>query len=94
VGERISPESYQAMPTISDFGVWANAAAGHSGMREFICDEIKAGGCTVNMGDGISSLGFPLTAFSGVGTPSHPVFDEFISKCQSVHSLVGGGHVF
>lgn len=50
VGERSSPETCQAMPTIADFGSRASAAAGHSGSREFICEATTAGGCTVNMG--------------------------------------------
>jgi sugar/nucleoside kinase (ribokinase family) len=87
VGERHSPQSYQAMRTISDFGAWATAAAGHSGLREFVCEQVTAGGCTVNTGHGIATMGFPVTAFSGVGTPPHPVFDEFIGKCRSVHPL-------
>ncbi len=87
VGQRHSPESYQPMPTIADFGAWANAATGQSGLREFVCEQVTAGGCTVNMGDGIATLGFPLTAFSGVGAPPHPVFADFIAKCEAVHSL-------
>lgn len=59
VGERRSPETYTAMSTIADFGNWASASAGRSGSREFVCEEIVAGGCAVNMGDGIASLGFP-----------------------------------
>ncbi|MCM2369106.1 carbohydrate kinase family protein [Aporhodopirellula aestuarii] len=87
VGQRHSPESYLPMPTIADFGAWANAATGQSGLREFVCEQVTAGGCTVNMGDGIATLGFPLTAFSGVGAPPHPVFADFIAKCEAVDSL-------
>ena len=87
VGERSSPESYIAMPTISDFGSWASAAAGRSGSREFVCEAVLAGGCSVNMGDGIASMGFPLNAFSGVGTPANPAFEPFIKKCVSVNPL-------
>ncbi len=81
VGERSSPEAYTAVPTIGDFGAWASAAAGKSGAREFVCEEIMAGGCSVNMGDGIASMGFPLHAFSGVGTPENPAFASFLGKC-------------
>lgn len=87
VGERNSPEAYEPLPTIGDFGAWACAAAGRSGSREFVCEEIVAGGCTVNMGDGIATMGFPLHAYAGVGTPTHPAFTSFIEKCASVNPL-------
>jgi len=87
VGERSSPESYTPMPTIGDFGAWATASAGRSGLREFVLEKSTAGGCTVNMGDGIATMGFPLNAFSGVGDPMHPVFEDFASKCASVDSI-------
>ncbi|EMI56866.1 PfkB family carbohydrate kinase [Rhodopirellula sallentina] len=87
VGQRHSPESYQPMPTIADFGAWAAAATGRSGLREFVCEEVTAGGCTVNMGDGIATMGIPLVAFSGVGNPPHSVFHDFMQKCEVVYSL-------
>jgi hypothetical protein len=87
VGERSSPQAYEPMPTIADFGAWASAAAGRSGSREFIISGVEAGGCTINMGDGIATLGFPLHAFAGVGKPAHPAFETFISQCASVDSI-------
>lgn len=87
VGERSTPESYQAMRTISDFGDWVSRSAGLSGSREFVCEETRAGGCSVNMGDGIATVGVPLTAFSGVGSPAHPAFQDFSDKCRAVHSV-------
>ncbi len=87
VGERSSPEAYEPMPTIADFGAWASASAGRSGLREFVIQGVEAGGCTVNMGDGMATLGFPLHAYSGVGTPAHPAFESFISKCASVNPI-------
>lgn len=87
VGERTSPEAYAPMASMSSFGQWAMASAGHSGSREFVCEEVLAGGCAVNMGDGVASLGFPLTAFTGVGDPPHPAFQSFTEKCESVYPL-------
>ncbi len=86
VHERHSPESFTPVATISDFSDWAARSAGRSGLREFVF-ETEAGGCTVNMGDGIATLGFPLTAFAGVGSPAHPVFADFIGKCAVVEPL-------
>ncbi|MGJ8639981.1 MAG: PfkB family carbohydrate kinase [Opitutaceae bacterium] len=87
VGERSSPESYTSMSTIADFGAWASASAGRSGSREFVCEGVVAGGCSVNLGDGIATMGFHLNAFSGVGTPSNPAFTPFVEKCASVNPL-------
>lgn len=87
VGERSSPVEYTAVPTIGDFGAWASSAAGRSGSREFVCEEIIAGGCSVNMGDGIASMGFPLHAYSGVGTPENPAFASFLAKCSGGDSV-------
>ena len=39
------------------------------------------------MGDGMATLGFPLHAYSGVGTPPHPAFEAFIGKCASVNPI-------
>ena len=87
VGERQTPESFTPVPTIGDFGAWATECAGKSGLREAVQNEICAGGCTPNMGDGIASLGFPFHAFASVGEPAHPAFEPFVAKCQSVHTL-------
>lgn len=87
VDQRHSPEEYTAMATISDFGDWVKKAAGQSGLREFVLEGAVAGGSSVNMGDGVATMGFPLTAFSGVGGPHDHVFDAFVRKCQAVNCL-------
>ncbi|GAB4165078.1 MAG: hypothetical protein Fur0032_01570 [Terrimicrobiaceae bacterium] len=85
VATRTSPESFEPIPTLGEYGAWVTASAGRSGLREFISDEIVAGGCAVNMGDGLASLGLALDAFLGAGDPPHPVFHDMISKCRSHH---------
>ncbi len=87
VGSRTSPESFEPLGTISDFGGWVDACAGRSGLREVVLDEECAGGCTINMGDGIASLGFPLDVFANVGQSRHPAFDPLHSKCKALHPL-------
>jgi len=87
VGERQSPESFTPMPTIGEFGNWAQSIAGRSGLREAVMEEVASGGCTLNMGDGLATLGFPLHAFLGAGSPPHPAFESMLSKCESVHTL-------
>jgi hypothetical protein len=87
VGIRTSPEVYVPLSTLKEFGAWASASAGRSGLREFLTLERSAGGCSVNSGDGIAALGFPVDAFSGVGTPPDRVFKDFGLKCRSVNPL-------
>ena len=87
VGRRISPEAYTPVPTISEFGQWVSHAAGRSGSREFVVLERVAGGCSVNLGDAIRTLGFQLDAFAGVGNPSDPAFRKFSCECSSLDSL-------
>lgn len=87
VGRRLSPEDYTPVPTISEFGQWVSNAAGRSGSREFVVLERVAGGCSVNLGDAIMSLGFSLDAFAGVGDPSDPTFRRFSCECSSLNPL-------
>lgn len=87
VGERESPHKYQSVGTIGAYGDWVNAAAGHSGSREFVTQEMQAGGCSINMGDGLASAGFSLCAFSGVGEVPNAAFAPFLKGCESHCSL-------
>jgi hypothetical protein len=87
VGTRTSPEAYVPVSTIAEFGTWVSASAGRSGLREFLTIDRTAGGCAVNSCDGLATLGFPVDAFIGVGTPPDRVFEDFGSKCRSVNPL-------
>jgi len=87
VSRRSEPDAYTPVPTISEFGQWVTNAAGRSGSRECVVLDRTAGGCSVNLGDAISALGFPLDAFAGVGYPPDPVFSHFSSRCASLNPL-------
>jgi sugar/nucleoside kinase (ribokinase family) len=87
VGVRTSPDEYMPMATITDFSNWASAAAGRSGLREFVSENVVAGGCSINMGDGLAALGLSVNAFVGVGEPAHPAFADFIRQCHAVESV-------
>ncbi len=93
VGRRTAPDAYTPVPTISEFGQWVSSAAGRSGSREFVVLDRVAGGCSVNLGDAIESLGFPLDAFSGIGDPIDPAFKKFSGACSSLNPLgMAPGH--
>jgi hypothetical protein len=87
VEQRLSPERFEPIATIGDYGSWVSAAAGRSGLREFVCDEVMAGGCAVNMGDGLTAFGVPLDAFLGIGEVPHGVFAPLLAKCSSVQNV-------
>jgi sugar/nucleoside kinase (ribokinase family) len=86
VGERRSLDDYTAVPTIADFGSLISRAAGHSSLREIVVTAVHAGGCAVNMGDGLAALGIPVDAFATLGEPAHPAFHSITHRFRSVHS--------
>jgi sugar/nucleoside kinase (ribokinase family) len=87
VGTRNSPKAYIPVPTIKEFGTWATSSAGRSGLREFVTLHRAAGGCAVNSGDGLATLGFPMDAFVGIGRSPDSVFEEFRAKCRLVNPV-------
>jgi len=96
VGQRQSTTSYTPMPAISDFGHWVSGSAGRSGLREVAEIERAFGGCAINQGDGLSTLGVQthLFALLGGSTPQD-VFAPMLEKCASVQRLdLTAGHSF
>lgn len=86
VEERSSLTQWTAVPTIARFGELISAAAGKSSLREIVVPRMDAGGCTVNMGDGLATMGIPFHAFATFGEPVHAAFTEFTKKCASFRS--------
>ena len=87
VGERQTPDAYQQMSEMTDYGAWISGSSGRSGLIEVVRRTQAAGGCAVNLSDGMTNLGAHVDAFVGVGTPTHEVFTEFSGKCSSVQSI-------
>lgn len=95
VKERHPDSDCELIHSIDAFGDWVKAAAGRSGMREYVLEEQAAGGCALNMGDGLSAMGFPVDAFIGIGDDPHPVFRECCARFRSVDALgMGPGRSF
>ena len=86
VEERQNLETFTPVPTIGRLADLIGQAAGRSSLREFVVRGVDAGGCAVNLGDGIASLGVQLDYFGTLGEPLHPAFDAFAAKCSSCHS--------
>lgn len=86
VEERQDLEHYTPVPTISRFAELLGQAAGRSSLREYVVQSVDAGGCAVNLGDGIAKLGVQLDYFGTLGEPLHPAFADFAEACRSCTS--------
>jgi sugar/nucleoside kinase (ribokinase family) len=86
VGERRGPADWTPLATIGDFAAWAAAAAGRSGLREVVVQRQEAGGCAINLGDGLAAAGVPVHCFATLGAPAHPAFKAATSRFASTTS--------
>lgn len=86
VAERQSLEKFSPVPDIASFGSLVSAAAGHSSLREIVINDVHPGGCAVNLGDGLASLGVPVDCFATLGEPPHPAFAAVTQHFRSSHS--------
>jgi sugar/nucleoside kinase (ribokinase family) len=85
VDERQNLDSYKRVEDISRFGDLIKQAAGHSSLREIVVTAVHAGGCAVNMGDGMASAGIQVDTFATLGEPIHPAFSDY-GKLATLHS--------
>ncbi|MGC9450239.1 MAG: PfkB family carbohydrate kinase [Oceanipulchritudo sp.] len=85
VEERQSLDSFKRVEDITRFGDLVRKAAGHSSLREIVVTATHAGGCAVNMGDGLAALGLRVDTFATLGEPLHPAFAEY-GKIATLHS--------
>ena len=83
VDERQDLEHYTPIASLARFGELLTDAAGKSSLREIVVTSTDAGGCAVNLGDGIAHLGVQLDYFGTLGQPRHAAFDAFASRCRS-----------
>jgi len=86
VKERQDLDHYTPEKDISAFGDRIKGAAGKSSLTEIVVHRMDPGGCAVNLGDGLSALGFSLDCFATLGQPRHAAFEAFASQCRSCHS--------
>lgn len=76
IDERQSADSYRRIGNISAFADKIKASAGGSSLRETVLKAVEAGGCAVNLGDGLQALGLRHHLFATMGQPPHPVFNR------------------
>lgn len=91
VGERRGVGDFTPMKGIGDFAAWAAAAAGRSSLREIVIHRQDAGGCAVNLADGLASLGARVELFATVGSPPEHAFAPVLERLAAVHPV---GDVF
>ena len=90
VAERTSLDDFEPVPTIANFSDIMAAAAGRSSLREIVVTDVAAGGCSVNLGDGIMALGAQLDYFGTLGTPRNAAFDEFAGPVPQLYGVGPG----
>jgi hypothetical protein len=91
VGERRGVGDFSPMRGIGDFAAWAAAAAGRSSLREIVIHRQDAGGCAVNLADGLATLGARVELFATVGSPPEHAFAPALERLAAVHPV---GDVF
>jgi len=87
VGERRGLADWTALGSMVDLGRIMSAAAGHNSLREIVVRSQDAGGCAVNLGDGLIQLGVGLDFLGTLGAPRHPAFAPFAATCRSCSVL-------
>ena len=87
VGERRGVSDFTPMQGIGDFAAWAAAAAGRSSLREIVIHRQDAGGCAVNLADGIATLGVRTELFATLGSPPEHAFAPALERLAAVHPL-------
>lgn len=86
VAERKDLTSFTAVRSISEFATIMGASAGQSSLREIIVRHVHAGGCAVNLADGLACLGVHVDCFATCGEPLHPTFAPIARRCRGFHS--------
>ncbi len=87
VGERTGPTTYDALGTLAELGTLVSAAAGRNSLREIVIERTDAGGCAINLGDGLAALGANVHFFGTVGAPAHPAFVPVLATFASATPL-------
>ena len=87
VGQRSSPDAFIPLGTLSELGALVSAAAGRNSLREIAVNRQDAGGCAINLGDGLAALGAQVHYVGTVGAPIHPAFAPVLARFASATAL-------
>jgi sugar/nucleoside kinase (ribokinase family) len=87
VGERTAPDTFTPMGSLAELGGLVTAAVGRNSLREIVVERQDAGGCAINLGDGLAALGDQVRFFGTVGAPVHPAFAAVLERFAEVRAL-------
>lgn len=87
VGERRAAGDFTPMRSMRELAGVLDGAAGRNALREIVVRSQDAGGCAVNLGDGMAALGVDVDLWGTIGTPRHPAFDAVAARCRSATAL-------
>lgn len=87
VGERTAVDAFTPMGSLAELGGLVTAAAGRNSLREIVIERQDAGGCAINLGDGLAALGDRVHFFGTVGAPVHPSFTGPLARFASATAL-------
>lgn len=87
VDERDNLDHFNPVKTMTHFSQLIGQASQRSSLREIVIESEVIGGCAVNMGDALISLGSQLDFYGTTGKPMNKLFSGFASRCSSFHSL-------
>lgn len=87
VAERTALDTYRSLDLLSDLGAVVSAASGRNSLREIVVERYDAGGCAINLGDGLAALGAQVHYFGTVGNPVHPAFAPVLAGFASATAL-------
>jgi len=87
VAERTGLNDYTPLGSLSELGALVSAAAGRNSLREIVVDRYDAGGCAINLGDGLAALGARVHYLGTVGAPVHQAFVPVLARFTSATPL-------
>ncbi len=90
IDERRSETDYTCIDSMQRFGQMISAASGRSSLNEINIRSADAGGCSVNLSDGLNSAGVKVDYYGSLGKPMHPAFEQFAQDCRSCSSWLDG----
>ena len=87
VAERTGLNDYMPLGSLNELGALVSAAAGRNSLREIVIDRYDAGGCAINLGDGLAALGARVHYLGTVGAPVHHAFAPVLARFTSATPL-------
>jgi len=82
VDERKNHSVYIPVMTMPQFGSMITSASNRSSLREIVIESVDIGGCSVNLGDAIITLGCSLDFYGSMGKQMNPAFKDFAESCN------------